>query len=519
MKAILLARVSSKEQEEGQSIPAQERRLREYAERKGLLVDEVIKITESSTKDTRKEFEKILERIRKSREPLALVADTIDRVQRSFKESVVLDNLRKEGKVEIHFMREGLILNLKSNSSDILRWDMGVMFARSYVLQLSDNIKRSKEQSAKKGLWMGLAPTGYMHCVDEKGNKTIIPDPDRAPFIKKLFEMYATGNHSLHTLKEAAIQMGLRTKKGAPLAVSQINKILKKSFYCGMMDTKYGVVEHAYESLISKALFQQVQDVIQGYNKKPHKTAIKPFIFKGLITCAHCGCVVTPEIHKKRYVYYSCTNAKKTCKRVYVKEEVLVKTLSEYLDQIALNQEQIEAVTKYLKEIHESESHFHDESLSTLQKERDRIQKRLSQMYDDKLDGVIDEKLYLEKVREYKTRQFEIAEEMKNHEKADQNFYITANVVLNLAARAREIFESSEVDEKRQLLNLVFQNLKLEGKNLLTDIREPFDTMIGYKECPTNWRWRESNSRPLKIARPEIFLFSTLGWHDRWRLL
>ena len=59
MKAILLARVSSKEQEEGQSIPAQERRLREYAERKELAVDQVFKITESSTKDTRKEFEKI----------------------------------------------------------------------------------------------------------------------------------------------------------------------------------------------------------------------------------------------------------------------------------------------------------------------------------------------------------------------------------------------------------------------------------------------------------------------------
>lgn len=74
--------------------------------------------------------------------------------------------------------------------------------------------------------------------------------------------------------------------------------------------------------------------------------------------------------------------------------------------------------------------------------------------------------------------------------------YITANIVMNLAARAREIFESSEVDEKRELLNLVFQNLKLEGKKMLTEVREPFSTMIGYKEYPTNWRWRESNSRP-----------------------
>jgi hypothetical protein len=199
--------------------------------------------------------------------------------------------------------------------------------------------------------------------------------------------------------------------------------------------------------------------------------------FKGLITCADCGCVCTPEIHKKRYVYYSCTNAKKVCKRVYVKEESLVETLSSYLDRIALSQEQIEAVTQYLKEIHESQ--FHTESLTSLQRERDKIQKRLSQICDDKLDGMIDEKLYLEKVREYKTRQLEIVEEMKNHEKADQNFYVTANMVLNLAARAREIFESSEVTEKRQLMNLVFQNLQLRGVNLSVQVAEPFKNDFG----------------------------------------
>jgi hypothetical protein len=175
-----------------------------------------------------------------------------------------------------------------------------------------------------------------------------------------------------------------------------------------------------------------------------------------------------------------------------VKEETLVKTLSSYLDRIALSEERIEVITQYLKEIHESESQFHAESLTSLQKERDKIQKRLSQIYDDKLDGLIDEKLYLEKVREYKTRQMEIAEETKNHEKADQNFYITANMVLNLAARAREIFESSEVDEKRQLMNLVFQNLQLRGVNLSVSVQEPFLTMLDCKNHPTNWRWRDA---------------------------
>ena len=496
MKAILLARVSSREQQEGMSIPAQERRLREYAERKNLVVSEVFAITESSTKDTRKEFQKILDIIKKSKEPIALVADTIDRVQRSFKESVVLEDLRKEGKVEIHFIREGLILNLKSNSADILRWDMGVMFARSYVLQLSDNIKRSKEQSARNGVWMGLAPTGYIHSVDEKGYKTIIPDPDLAPFITKMFELYATGGYSLGKLRDELTEMGVRTKKGKPFAVSQLNKILKKPFYCGRMETKYGVVDHKYERLISVETFNRVQDIINGYQSKPKKELTKPFILKGMITCESCGCVVTPEIKKKRYVYYSCTNGKGGCKRVYVREEKLLKPLMEYFDHISLSEEQIETVTTYLKEIHQSESQFRHESLGTLRREQDKIQRRISQIYDDKLDGLIDEKLYLEKLKEFKKRQAEILEEMKRHEVADENFHVTANLVLKLASRARELFESSEVDEKRQLLNFVFQNLQLRDLSLSVQVCEPFNMMMDYKSCPTNWRWRESNSRP-----------------------
>lgn len=73
MKALLLARVSSKEQEEGQSIPAQIRRLTEYAQKKDFDVEQVFQITESSTRETRKEFEKILTIIRKSRHPMLLL--------------------------------------------------------------------------------------------------------------------------------------------------------------------------------------------------------------------------------------------------------------------------------------------------------------------------------------------------------------------------------------------------------------------------------------------------------------
>lgn len=104
--------------------------------------------------------------------------------------------------------------------------------------------------------------------------------------------------------------------------------------------------------------------------------------------------------------------------------------------------------------------------------------------------------MYLEKVRDYKTRQAEIVEQMARHEKADENFYITANIVMNLAARAREIFDSSEVDEKRQLLNFVFQNLKLDGKSLSIETCEPFTTLVDYKQCPKGWGNLDLNQGP-----------------------
>jgi hypothetical protein len=165
-----------------------------------------------------------------------------------------------------------------------------------------------------------------------------------------------------------------------------------------------------------------------------------------------------------------------------------------------LNEQHIADVTRYLKEIHESESHFHTESPQALRAEQDRIQKRLNQIYDDKLDGLITEKMYLERVSTYKSRQAEIVEQMGRHEKADQNFYITANLLMNLAARAREIFESSEADENRQLLDLVFQNLQLKDGSLSVSVREPFLTMLDFENRPEEWGRADSNRRKPKLG-------------------
>ena len=497
MQAILLARVSSKEQEEGQSIPAQVRRLTDYAIRKNLKVTQTFQITESSTKETRKQFDQIIAYVKKAKAPIALITDTVDRLQRSFRETPLLDEMRKQGKLELHFLREGLTVNKDSNSAQLLQWDIGVLFASSYVRQLSDNVKRSKEQSVRNGEWITKAPFGYKNITLPTGKKTIEVDQDNALFVVRMFELYAAGNHSFQTIAEEMNKLGLRNANGNPIGASRVEITLKNPFYFGVMRVKGEFYPHKYPPLISEHLFDRVQGIMEGHNKAPVHYAGHPILFRGLITCENCGCTVTGDIKKQKYIYYSCNNSKRVCQKVWVREEKLLEPLLEYFDKIQLPDTVIEEIVAYLKKSYANEQEFFKHSQEALRKELDSIQNRLSKLIDMHLDGAIDSETYHLKLEEYKKRQREITSEMTAHVNADETCLITAKTVLDLAKRAKELFMSSKVSEKQQLLDLVFSNLKLDGKKLLVTLREPFSTILAVSHQPANLRMLDSNKRPM----------------------
>src|SRR5690606_20218912 len=109
------------------------------------------------------------------------------------------------------------------------------------------------------------------------------------------------------------------------------------------------------------------------------------------------------------------------------------------------------------------------------------------------LDGGIDSETYHSKLEEYKKRQREITSEMEAHVNADETCIITAKTVLDLAKRAKELFMSSKLGEKQQLLNFIFSNFQLEGKKLLVTPREPSLTLTAMSHQPANLRMLDSN--------------------------
>ncbi|GAG73977.1 unnamed protein product [marine sediment metagenome] len=334
MKSIILARVSTKEQEEGHSISAQKQRLLDYCKKNNLQVIKIFEIIESSTQGERKKFYEMISFVGSSKEKIAIIADAVDRVQRSFKESIILDNLRRKEKIEIHFLRENIILNENSKSFEILMWDFATMGAKSYVLALSDNVKRSIEYKLRNGEWIGKAPVGYLNSIDTStGKKTVVIDKQKAYLVKKAFELYSNGNYSIRQITKILKKEGLtnNTKANKPLSNSQVHKMLQNPFYYGYMLIKDNIYPHKYETIIDEHLFNKCQQIRNNWHKRPFKYASKPFIFRGLIKCAYCSCSVTSDRKKNKYNYLCCTKYKGECKGERVREEVLLDQVKELL--------------------------------------------------------------------------------------------------------------------------------------------------------------------------------------------
>src|SRR6266850_1985505 len=195
--AVMYARVSSKEQEkEGFSIPAQLKVLRGYAEEHGFIVLQEYVDVETAKRVGRTGFSAMVEFFKKQTKTktpehacrIVLVEKT-DRLYRNLKDWVTLDDLD----VEIHLVKEGVVLSRDSRSSEKFMHGIKVLMAKNYIDNLSEEARKGMQEKAEQGIWPTGAPLGYLNVLGADGKKTIAPDPKIAPIITHLFGWYATG--------------------------------------------------------------------------------------------------------------------------------------------------------------------------------------------------------------------------------------------------------------------------------------------------------------------------------------
>lgn len=463
--AVIYARVSSREQErEGFSIQAQLKLLKEYARVHDFNVVQEFVDVETAKVTGRKQFVEMVRFLGRKKGCRVVLVEKTDRLYRNFKDYVTLEELE----VEIHLPKEGQVIGKNAKSQANLAHGMYLVMARNYIDNLREEVMKGMRQKAEQGTFPGRPPFGYRN---NKACRTIEIDPEKAPAAKRLFELYATGGHSLSSVRRAVgVECGIHITRG------YLGLVLNNPFYMGSFRWQGKLYPGTHEAIIRPDLFEQVQDVLHGRSQpKRHKNQ---FAFgNGLLKCAYDDCRVTAELKKGKYTYYRCTGYRGKCALPYFREEVLAERLGTILQDVYVSDEILAQLAKSLTGDKNREA-----ELIRLQQERLRhrltsVEHRIDQAYLDKVDGKISEEFWARKSTEWQEEaQQIIAQRTPPVPQTDRTMDLSR--ISELANKAYSLYVNQSPAEKGKLLRIVLSNCLVDAVGIYPTYRKPFDLIL-----------------------------------------
>jgi DNA invertase Pin-like site-specific DNA recombinase len=307
MNCVLYARVSTDKQAEKElSIPAQLQAMRDYAHQRGwTITEEFLEPGASARTADRPELKRLLERCHVEHRPDVLLVHKIDRLARNVFDHATIRALLKQRGIRL----ASVVENVDESVSGELVENIMASIAQFYSGNLSDEVKKGMRQKVLTGGWPHRPPRGYA-LVRGTGNRNNVIEihPKDGPLMKRAFELYATGWYSMKALTNRLAKDGLEASKGGPMPQAHLRRLLASSFYAGSVRWHELECQGTHQALISRELFEKVQDVTRRRyrNPGPKGSLIPGFPLRGLAVCASCRGRMTAERHGA-FLYYRCS--------------------------------------------------------------------------------------------------------------------------------------------------------------------------------------------------------------------
>ena len=467
------------------SIEAQLAELHEFAQKEKLEIAALLSEAQTAKEPGRTVFGEMLKRIEKG-EAEGILAWHPDRLAR---------NSIDGGRI-VYLLDTGKLKDLKFptfwfDSTPQGKFMLSIAFGQSkyYIDNLAENIKRGHRAKLRKGIWPSFAPLGYLNNHHTKG---IDVDQERARYIKKAYELYSTGEYTLKFLAEKLSQAGLKSKDGNNLSVSRVQHMLKNTFYIGIFSFNGETYEGTHEPIISKKLFDAVQQVMANRGKKKRKRKHE-FAFSGFMHCGNCGCMITAEKQKGHH-YYRCTKKKQTCEEKYLREENLVEQMKSVIQKVSIP---ISWKNKMLLELTREKTKNEKQNkvfVQNLQNQKIEIEKKLDKLLDLFIETkAITPEEYQAKKQKFINEKIEIENKISDFEQKGNNRLEPIKEIIYKACQAKKIANSGDLSNIREFLKNIGSNFILKGKKL------QFSPQIGWRalverEPNTSWRRREDSN-------------------------
>ena len=327
--AVIYVRVSTEEQAAGPlNLENQEKRCRRYCEQNGFAVIQVFVDPGKSARSTdRPQFQEMLAFCKKHRHEVGyVVVQDLSRLARNNQhQAETINQLCLQG-IRLCSTYES---NIDETAAGKLAANMYGSINQYFSDSLSEKMQDVTRASVIAGRFPWPAPIGYQNIPSSNGHSNIVPDETRAPFVRRAFELVASGLYSKAAVREMVTELGLRTRKGKKLSPQTFDAMLTKPVYCGwvappsMPDVR---VKGLHEPLISEDLFNTVQRVLSGKKTiaAPKKKHNPNFPLKWFVKCGECGTPLTGAFVKgrsRKYPRYWCRN--KSCRKVSLSKATL----------------------------------------------------------------------------------------------------------------------------------------------------------------------------------------------------
>lgn len=496
-KAIILARVSTKQQEEsGLSIEKiQLPQMKEYAKNNGLEVakEHEFVFQETASQKLRKNFDEVIKLVKENEDIEAIIAFRVDRMTRNYRDAVEMDTLRTEYNKELHFVSDKLVLDEKSVGRDIQDWDLKVFLAKQHINRCQEDAQNTLNSKLTAGEMYGLAPYGYENVEMEDGSRGVAIKPFEGGIVKQIFDLYTSRAYSYSQIVEK-----INKEHNQKFYISKIEKLFNNKFYIGIMEFKGKEYPHKYERIVTSEVFDLAQDIKDNRNRLKSKRKLKGkhAIYQGILSCEECGCAFSPTPRTKtqkngnvhKWVYYYCTNSKglhdKRPKGIEEKE--MTKQFAELFKQMQIPKKELDWLTEALIGSHEGKKKFTETEINTCNKEIKRYERMIENAYEDKCASSITQDEYDKVYKQWRTKQTKWKEKLDRILKADDEYYITATMLLELASRSYELFMGSEPEQKREIIQLTLRNLTLKDGKLCYEWIKPFDSIF---ESTSSLNW------------------------------
>ena len=450
--AVIYTRVSSKEQaDKNLSLKTQRKTIEDYAERNGFAIAACFGGTyESAKTDGRKEFQRMLEFIRKNKDTVThILVYTLDRFSRTGGGAIKLaEELREKYGITVFAVTQPADT---SNPSGVLQQSIHFIFSQ-YDNQLrKQRVVAGMKEKYERGIWVTKVPMGY--DIVKSGGERRITVNETGKKLAKAFTWKAKGmkNEEILTRLRA---MGVRIYK------QKLSSLLRNPFYCGLiahelLDGK--VVEGKHEKLISQELFLKVNEInseAKGCGV-PHAKERDEVPLKVFIRCSACDAPFTGYVVKaKNLWYYKCRTKGCRCnKSARQMHDLFTDLLSEYTLQPELAepmQEKMEAMWQEMNKDAFEQNAALKASLSAMEKkiegleERYHVEREMNRETFDKFHT----KLTAERA--------EIQRQLTKIGTSISNPQETIRRAVGLSLKLAPSWASSDVSNKEHLQKLVF---------------------------------------------------------------